>query len=364
MQPSCIIEKRRAASTDQSDLVRHKEAQAVVKGGRFPSAAGLVLLLAVAALMISYGSGAPAGASPGSEAKVKVVTTLFPLYDFVRTIGQDKVAVSLLLPPGVEAHSFEPRPSDIVKISEADLFIYTGKFMEPWVDQVLKGVTNPNLKIVDASVGIPLLTGESEAHEDQGQGKGGAADKEEGGHHHSHAGVDPHIWLDLSNAQKMVDTIVRALVQVDPVHREIYLRNGDEYKKKLAALDGRFMSELSHCAKREIVQGGHFSFGYLARRYHLTYVAALGFTPDSQPSPRQLVALVKQIRDHGLKYVFYEELIEPRVAETLSRETGATLLMLHGAHNVSKQELERGVTFLSIMEQDLTNLKVGLECTQ
>jgi zinc transport system substrate-binding protein len=334
----------------------------VIKGGGLPFAAGLVFLGAVAASMISYGSGPPACASPGSEAKVKVVATLFPLYDFARTVGRDKVAVSLLLPPGVEAHSFEPRPSDIVKISEADLFIYTGKFMEPWVDQVLKGITNPNLKIVDASVGIPLLTGESEAHEDQG--REGAGDNEEGGHRHSHAGVDPHIWLDLSNAQIMVDTIARALVQVDSAHRELYLRNADEYKKKLAALDGRFMSELSHCAKREIVQGGHFSFGYLARRYHLTYVAALGFTPDSQPSPRQLVALVKQIRDHGLKYVFYEELIEPRVAETLSRETGATLLMLHGAHNVSKQELERGVTFLSILEQDLTNLKVGLECTQ
>ncbi|NTW38051.1 MAG: zinc ABC transporter solute-binding protein, partial [Syntrophobacteraceae bacterium] len=105
-------------------------------------------------------------------------------------------------------------------------------------------------------------------------------------------------------------------------------------------------------------------FGYLARRYNLTYIAALGFTPDFQPSPRQLMALSKQIKEHGLKYVYYEELMEPRVAETLSRETGAALLMLHGAHNVSKEDLERGVTFLEIMERNLANLKVGLQCTQ
>jgi zinc transport system substrate-binding protein len=326
---------------------------------------GLVLIVVVmVALVVSYGGRRPAGTSRVSEPTVKLVTTLFPLYDFARSIGREHVDASLLLPPGVEAHSFEPRPSDIVKISGADLFIYTGKFMEPWVDQVLKGVTNPNLTIVDASVGIQLLTEESEAREDQAGHKDGAANDEGGGHGHSHAGVDPHIWLDLTNAQKMVDTIARGLIEVDSAHRDFYLRNAGEYKKKLAALDERFMRELSRCAKREIIHGGHFTFGYLARRYNLKYIAALGFTPDSQPSPRQLMALSKQTRDHGLKYVFYEELVEPRVAETLSRETGATLLMLHGAHNVSKQELERGVTFLSIMEQNLMNLKVGLECTR
>jgi len=335
----------------------------VAVGRKLPFATGLVLLVAVAALVISCGDTRPGGTPAGEAGKVKVIATLFPLYDFARAIGQDRVKVSLLLPPGVEAHSFEPRPSDIVGISGADLFIYTGRFMEPWVDQVLKGITNPNLKIVDASAGIQLLTEASEADEDQAGHKDGAAD-EGGGHRHGRAGVDPHIWLDLANAEKIVDTIARGLVQVDSAHRELYLRNADEYEKRLAALDARFRSELSRCPKREFVHGGHFTFGYLARRYNLTYVAALGFTPDSQPSSRQLAALAKQIKDHGLKYVFYEELMEPRVAETLARETGARLLLLHGAHNVSKEELERGVSFLSIMEQNLANLKVGLQCTQ
>ena len=329
---------------------------------------GAVLVISLAVLLISCGDRQPAGTSRGQGGKVKVIVTLFPLYDFARTIGQDRVEVSLLLPPGVEAHSFEPKPSDIVKISGADLFIYTGKFMEPWVESVLKGVTNPKLKVVDTSVGIPLLAEDAEEHEHEGGDKHGESgkhgEKEEGHDHHGHADVDPHIWLDLGNAATMVDTIATGLVEVDSAHRDLYTRNAEEYKTKLTALDARFRTELSQCPKREFIEGGHSAFGYLARRYNLTYVAALGFTPDSQPSPRQLMALSKQIKEHGLKHVYYEELMEPRVAETLSRETGATLLMLHGAHNVSKEELERGVTFLAIMEQNLANLKVGLQCTQ
>ena len=306
-----------------------------------------------------------------------MIATLFPLYDFARTIGQDRVEVSLLLPPGVEAHSFEPKPSDIVKINGADLLIYTGRFMEPWVAGVLQGVTTAKLKVVDSSAGIELLTEDSEAdahkHEpvhEQASRPGGTEKREGHGkqestrHHHEDAGVDPHIWLNLGNAVKMVDAIKEALIHVAPAHKEIFLKNANEYKEKLAALDARFMSELSRCPKREFIHGGHFAFGYLATRYNLRYVAALGFTADSQPSARQLIALARQVEEHGLKHVYYEELMEPRVAETLSRETGATLLLLHGAHNVSKEELERGVSFLSIMEQNLANLKVGLQCTR
>ncbi len=196
----------------------------------------LALFVSVAALLISCGDRQPGGTPPGQGGKVKVITTLFPLYDFARTIGQDRVEVLLLLPPGVEAHSFEPRPSDIVKISEADLFIYAGKFMEPWVEAVLKGVTNPKLKVVDASVGIPLLTAESEAHEHEpGHQQGETAEKgkkrEDGEYHHGHTGIDPHIWLDLGNAAKMVDTIAAGLIQVDVAHKDLYARNAGEYHK-------------------------------------------------------------------------------------------------------------------------------------
>jgi zinc transport system substrate-binding protein len=296
--------------------------------------------------MISCQSGS---SRPESPAQIKIVATIFPLYDFARNVGQEKVKVSLLLPPGVEAHAFEPRPSQVQKIAEAGLFIYTGKIMEPWALDVLQGVKRPGLVVVEAGQGIGLMPG--------GEEKEG---KDRHGHHQLEA--DPHVWLDFANAVTMVENITRGLIQVDPVHREFYTRNARQYEDELRALDTRFKTGLSRCAHREFIHGGHYAFGYLARRYHLEYLSAQGFLPDSEPSPRQLIELVRQIRGHNLRYIYYEELIEPRVADILSRETGATLLLLHGAHNVSREEIDRGVTFLELMKNNLRNLKMGLEC--
>ncbi|HYR01999.1 MAG TPA: zinc ABC transporter substrate-binding protein, partial [Syntrophobacteria bacterium] len=204
----------------------------------------LALVGTLSGLVVSCGDRQPGGTPLGQGGKVRVITTLFPLYDFARTIGQDRVEVLLLLPPGVEAHSFEPKPSDIVKISGADLFIYTGKFMEPWVEAVLKGVTNPKLKVVDASVGIPLLTAASEAHKhepghQQGEPAAKGKTQEDGRQRLGLTDVDPHVWLDLGNAAKMVDTIAAGLTEVDPAHRDLYAKNAEGYRKQLDALDAR-----------------------------------------------------------------------------------------------------------------------------
>jgi zinc transport system substrate-binding protein len=282
-------------------------------------------------------------------ARVVIVTTLFPLYDFAGNIGRGRVDVSLLLPPGVEAHAYEPKPSDIARISSADLFVYTGNFMEPWVGDVLKGINNPRLKVVDCSAGIDLIRDEPAQDE----------------HGHGHAGgLDPHIWLDLGNARKMSSSIAMALVDIDPGGRETYEANARAYDRVLSSLDDRYRETLSSCPRKEFIHGGHYAFGYLARRYGLHYIAAQGFSPDSEPTPRQLAAMTRTIRGHSLKYIFTEELVEPRVARTLARETGAEVLTLHGAHNISREELEGGIGFAGIMEQNLENLRKALGCGQ
>ena len=305
-----------------------------------------MIILGLAIFLISCQSRP---SRPEGPAKIRIVATIFPLYEFARNVGRDRVEVSLLLPPGVEAHAFEPRPRDLIKIAEADLFIYAGKFMEPWAHDLLQGIQRPGLEAVEAGRGIGLI-------------KGGGERKGEDAPGRHHEGTDPHIWLDFSNAVTMVDNIARALIQADPDHRDFYGKNARDYEDGLRVLDDRFKTGLSRCVHREFVHGGHYAFGYLARRYHLQYLSAQGFMPDSEPTPRQLIDLARQIREHDLKYVYYEELIEPRVADILSRETGVTLLLLHGGHNVSRDELDRGVTFLGLMEDNLRNLKVGLEC--
>ena len=290
----------------------------------------------------------PTGTSP----KLQVITTLYPLFDFAKNIGKDQIEAFLLLPPGVEPHSFEPKPSDVVAINKADVFVYTGKFMEVWAQDVLDGVTNPNLKVVDTSLGIRLIPAAFHDEDEPASTRRGEP-----------AGTnDPHIWMDFVNAQVMVDTITSALITKDPVNRDEYLKNSTAFKANLQSLDKEYKDGLAACGKHTIVYAGHYAFGYLARRYGLTYIAAQGVSPDAEPTAADLINLVKQIRTENIKYVFYEELTSPKIAETLSEETGAQLLLLNAGHNLTKSDLNREVSFLSIMRQNLANLKRGLEC--
>lgn len=307
--------------------------------------------------LIAFVLAAIVACTPAQESRsqeLQVVTTLFPLYDFARNVAGEKAHVTLLLPPGVEPHGFEPRPKDILLINRADVFVYTGSFMEPWAASIIKGVDTKKLVVVDASEGVALHP------EAEGAPSEGDPDSHrEGSRKES---IDPHIWLDLGNARKMVDNICAGLSRRDPANRSFYEQNSAAYKDKLARLDERFREGLARCKTRLFVHGGHYAFNYLAGRYHLTYVSAYGFSPDAEPSPRHLAEMVRTIRESHTKVVYYEELLQPRVAETLARETGVKLLPLNGAHNVTANEMKQGVTFISLLEQDLKNLKVGLEC--
>lgn len=299
--------------------------------------------------------------------KKEVIATIFPQYDFVREIAKDKVNVTLLLPPGVESHSFEPTPRDIAKISSSDLFVYTGQYMEPWAGKIIESLNGQKTQVVDASKGIELMDEDSH-HEHEGEG---THKHEEGNHEHeedvkkeeehSHGGKDPHIWLDPVLAQKMVDNILEYLVKVDSQNEAFYRENANSYKSKLAELDRNFSEELKNVTSNKIIYGGHFAFGYFAKRYNLTHISPYeGFAPNAEPTPKKIADLIKNLKESGSKAVFYQENIEPKVARVISEQTGAKMLLLHGAHNVSKEELAMGATYVKIMKGNLANLKEGL----
>jgi zinc transport system substrate-binding protein len=307
----------------------------------------LLLLLVCAACQKKEATGT-------GEKKVQVITTLFPVYDLTREVAGDRAVVTMLLPPGVEPHSFEPKPEDIFRVSKADIFIYTDRYMEPWAADLVKGIGNPDILVVDAGKDARFLPA-SEGH---------GHDEEEGhGQHHDHgAGMDPHIWLDFTNAQKMVDNIAVGLATKDPANRKYYLGRAVACNERLAALDKRYRDELKGCASRMFLHGGHYAFGYLAARYGLNYKAAYAVSANAEPTPKRIAELINMMKANGLKYVFHEELIAPTMADAIARESGATLLKLHGAHNISREELAAGVTFFSLMDKNLENLKVGLKC--
>jgi zinc transport system substrate-binding protein len=311
-----------------------------------------ILNLSLALLTACLITGCKQSRPPTDQSKLQVVTTLFPLYDFSRQIAGDKAHIALLLPPGVEAHSFEPRPGDIIRINKADVFIYTGPFMEAWVKNILGGINNKKLLVIDASKGIQLSS--EQGHE----GESNANEAE-----HNHGGMDPHIWVDPVLAQQIVTSIADGFAAQDPSNKDFYLSRAKAYNEKLAALDTKIRQTLGPCKSKTILYGGHFAFGYFARRYGLNYISPYaGFSPDAEPTPRKITELIEKMKSLDSKYIFYEELLEPRVARTIAESSGAKLLLLHGAHNISKEELDKGTTYLEIMEGNLNRLKLALNC--
>jgi|LSQX01.3.fsa_nt_gb zinc transport system substrate-binding protein len=309
----------------------------------------LVLLLIITIVFPISGCNNREGAITIEKTDINIITTLFPQYDFTKQIAKEHANVSLLLPPGLEAHSYDPPPQDIVRIRNADLFIYTGKYMEPWVGRLIEGIQEDKLIVVDVSKGIELID-EDEQHEHHGHG-----------HEHSSEGKDPHIWLDPIYAQKMIDNIVEGLIQIDLDNKNIYIKNAKEYKMKLQDLHNNYITTFNSIENKKIMFGGHFAFRYFAKRYGLEYASPYeGFAPDAEPSPQKVAELISNIQETGLKYIYYEELVEPRVAQVISEGSGAEMLLLHAAHNISKDEYENGITYLEIMEENLKKLKLGL----
>ena len=280
--------------------------------------------------------------------KLHVVTSIFPLYDFTRQVGGDKVEVKLLLPPGIEAHGFSPTPRDLVTVSQADLFLYTSRYLEPWAEAVVSAMGRERGRVVE--VGREIIARQVKNHKIN-RGHGG------------HGGIDPHIWLDPLNAIKMVNVIGNILAEMDPDNGWFYRKNSRIYVEKLHEFDCETRKILRNCRLKTIVSGGHFAFGPFAERYGFEAVSPFkGYSPNGQPSPRAIAELVDIIKKTGSRVIFHEELVQPKIARVIAEETGAKLLLLHGIHNVSRDELKRGETWLSLMKKNVANLQQGLQC--
>lgn len=276
--------------------------------------------------------------------KPQIIATLFPQYDFARAIVGDTADVTLLISPGTETHSFDPSARDMVKIRECDAVIYTGDESEPWVQSLLKG-SDGDFVMIDTSDGIEMIT----------------LDDHDGGEHaHSH-NIDPHIWTSPVNAIKMVENICSSLCELYPEHSEAYRQNAESYIKQLHTLDSDIRTVVDTAKRREIVCGGEFAFLYFVTEYGLKYTAAYDSCGgESEPSPRRVAQIIDKINKDDIPIIFYEELANTSVADTIAADTGAKPLLLHSCHNVTRSEFESGATYLSLMRQNLENLEKGL----
>jgi len=284
--------------------------------------------------------------------KLHIIATIFPVFDFARNVGGDKVVVKMLLPPSTDAHNYELKPEEILKISKADLFLYINLEMEQWAHKALQNASvKTNMLPVEAGKGVTMLPSE-EVHGDMDQ------------ENHHISKFDPHIWLDFDNVVKMVDNITAAFIEKDSANSDYYRNNAEEYKSKLLALDKRYLSELTGCRNKVVMHAGHRAFAYLCNRYGIKYFSTHTVSSDSEPEPQKIITFIRQINNSGTGYIYFEDLSAPRLAEVIAEETGAELLKLNNAHNISKKQLAEGISFLDLMEENLANLKKGMKCPQ
>lgn len=289
------------------------------------------------------------GGEERTSPKLKVVTTLFPQYDFARTIGGDRAEVIKLLPNGGESHTYDPSVKDITEISTADIFLYTGEHMEAWAGELIKSVDSDSVDVVDLSKGIELMS-----------------ISDEGGHDHtlenSHShDFDVHIWTSPKNAKIMVDTILEAFCFADSDNADYYTQNADALKRELEELDYA-LSELSeNYDKRTLYFGGRFAFLYMFRQYGFNYRTPYrGCGEESEPGIKVIADIVSEMKSLGAQYIFCEEMSQGKIAKGIAEETGAKLLVLHSCHNISKSEDDSGETYISLMKKNIDNLKLAL----
>lgn len=314
---------------------------------------GIIFLITIIAIFsLSILGISNINSSKSNNEKIKIVATLFPQYDFAKQIGGDKVDVTLLLTPGTETHTYEPTPQDIINVNNSDLFIYTGKYMEPWSDKIASSI-NSNTIILDASKNINLLSSEHSEEEQHNE-----EENELDLHHHEY---DPHIWLNPQNAIGMVNNITNELCNIDPNNAAYYQENARNYIKQLQSLDEEIQTTINQSAKKKIAFGGTFAYMYFVKKYNLEYVSAYDSCgEDTEPSASNVKKVIDYMKENDIHVVFYQELSSGKIADAIAAETKSTKLVFHTVHNASQEEINKGETYISLMKKNLENLKIAL----
>lgn len=293
------------------------------------------IFLLTAVLICGIFSGC--GKSTDKNDGLKIVTSLFPQYDFARQITDGKADVSLLLTPGSESHSFEPTPKDISKIQQADIFIYIGGESEVWVEEVLKSVKNPELKTLRLMDYIEPIV-----EEDDGE-------------------YDEHIFTSLKNAGVLLDEICGAICSADFENAEFYKDNALKYSEKISGLDKNFSEMIGSAKRRTVVFGDRFPFAYFAADYGLECHAAFtGCGSETEASSATLSSLINIVKKENIPRVFYIEFSSRTIAGKIAAACGVETSQLHSCHNISKEDLENGTSYAELMEQNYKNLSEAL----
>ena len=374
------------------------------------AAAVLGISLVLGGCAQTGGSQGAFDASSEENGKLKVAVTLFPYYDFVRQIAGNQVDLQMVIPAGMDSHSFEPTPADIRTIQHADVLISNGGTMEHWLDETLAALDTTNMTIVTMMDYVDAVEEEivegmedadhdhehthvyvaadhdhsgetpeehaAHAHEDDDHDHSGETPEAHAAHsyeedtrscvdndgHEEEIEYDEHIWTSPVNAMKLVDVIGDTLAEADPAHADTYHQGAENYKKELEEIDSGFREVSANRKRNMIVMGDKFPFRYLADEYQLDYRAAFsGCSSDTEPSAKTIAYLIDKVKEEQIPAVYYLELSSHRVAEIIGEETGAEPLLLHSCHNVTRAQFDAGITYAGLMRQNIENLRKGID---
>lgn len=263
------------------------------------------------------------------NSRLTITTSFYPLFFFTKKITGDNADVVNITPAGSEPHDYELTPKNIIQIQKSNLLIVLGESFEPWLVKIAPDLESGKVTI--------LYAGDERIKK------------------------DPHIWLSPVLAKEIVNNITAKLVFLDPQKAEEYKKNAGDLLNQLIALGIKYREELKGCKLKDIVTS-HAAFNYFADDYGLNQISIAGLSPDEEPSPTRLAEIAKIVKDKGIKYIFFESLVSPKLAQTIATETGAGTLVLNPLEGLTSQEADAGKDYLSLMNENLQSLRIALEC--
>lgn len=303
----------------------------------------VVLALIIAVISITTGCNRDASdnvISHEDNGRLKIFTSFYPMYFITEAIAQDKAEIINMIPAGVEPHDWEPTLKMMAQLQESDIFIYNGAGMELWADRVIENMNTSRTKIVETSKGLELISGEEDDDD--------------------HGDYDPHVWVSPMNLKRQALNVLNALIEKDNSNEEYYRANYDKLAARLDELDND-IREAAKGFKTNIIITSHEAFGYFAKEYGLKQIPIRGISPQQEPSPAKLAEIVKICRDNNIRYIFVEKFVNPKYSETIAREIDGDVLTLNAAHGLTKEEMDKGMDYISIMYENLENLKKALQ---
>lgn len=306
-------------------------------------------ILMAAAMTIVVGCNKEVKVNKEDKEKIQVMTSIYPVEQFAKIIGGDKVAVNTMVPEGAEPHDFEPKAKDIVKLNKSDLFIYNGLQMESWVDKVIETLENKDILIVNSSKNANVIAN-TEDHDHDHDHESEEHMNEESHVGHNHGKEDPHLWLGLDEASKQSKLIEEALIKVDPNNKSYYEENYNKFSSELKALKEEYKAKFEAKKSKDFITG-HAAFAYLCRDFGLEQRSLEGVFGEGEVTPKQLRDLANYCKENNIKTIFMPDTASEKLSQTLATEVGAKIVKISSLETKTSSS-----SYIDVMRSNLETI--------